>query len=86
MAEPSSSSSAGSASSVTISFSTSTVSLPLSGTAGWACRRRGPSGIHQPMLGLVGIEMRTCRFEIRRLAFADRVHMEGMIAGRDASR
>ena len=41
-------------------------------------------GVHHAMLGLVGIEVRAGRLEIRRLAFADRVNVEGMHAGRAA--
>jgi hypothetical protein len=36
------------------------------------------------VLGLVWIEMGAGGLEIRRLAFADGMHMEGMIAGRNA--
>src|SRR5271169_2817308 len=68
-AEPSLSSSARSPSRLTDSSSTSTTSLPRA------------FGIHQPVLGLVGIEMGAGRLEVWRIAFANRVHVKGMFAG-----
>ena len=84
MAAPSSSSSADSALSVTVGFSTSICSLPLvrhmqvRHVAGMRALR-----VHQAVLGLVGIEMRAGRFEVGRLAFADGMDMEGVLAGGD---
>jgi hypothetical protein len=34
------------------------------------------------MLGLVGVEVRAGRLEVGRLAFADGMDVEGMLAGR----